>query len=122
MSSDAVVRRLIEDLRALAAECESPFDPHSRLVDALEWMLADPGPRGWNVVLTGEDAHDRLALAEWLDCQATGPAFTSPVWGRGFSQLVAWTLRHGHPVTGQGMRRASKEMLAARRLASQGPR
>jgi hypothetical protein len=62
MAPDDVVRRLIQDLRALKGSWWEKGA--SRLALALEWKLAQPPDREpWRMRLTGDDDHDRLVLA-----------------------------------------------------------
>jgi hypothetical protein len=75
------------------------FDSGDRLAQHLEWRLANPQGDGWDLVVSGDDTQDRLALAEWLDrCANAGP-FLSPSWTRTFSEAAAWILRRQLPIT-----------------------
>ena len=116
MAPHDVVRRLIQDLRALKGSWWE--EGASRLALALEWKLAQPPDREpWRLRLTGEDDHDRRVLAEWLVSTASSPPMTSSPRTRRISEDVGWALYSRCPITNAGLAIADREWPVARRQA-----
>jgi hypothetical protein len=116
MAPDDVVRRLIQELRALKGSWWEAGA--SRLALALEWKLAQsPDREPWRLRLTGDDEHDRLVLADWLLSTASGPPVTSPSRTRRISEDVGWALYSRRPITTLGLALADRNWPVARRQA-----
>jgi len=116
MAPDDVVRRLIQELRALKGSWWGAGA--SRLALALEWKLVQPPDREpWRLLLTGDDDHDRLVLADWLLSTASGPPVTSPSRTRRISEEVGWALYSRCPITTLGLALADRNWPVARRQA-----
>lgn len=116
MAPDDVVRRLIQELRALEGSWWE--GAASRLALALEWKLAQPPNReAWRLSLTGDDEHDRLVLADWLLSTASGPPVTSASRTRKIFEDVGWALYSRCPITAVGLALADRTWPVARRQA-----
>ena len=103
------VYRLITQLRKVTMTAGFPHDPVARLATCLEYVRAlPPERRNRSLTLKGDDDEDRLATAHWLYECAHAPAHCAPPWTRGFSEIMAWVLRHNHPVTDDGVARLAR--------------
>lgn len=95
MTTDDFIVRLIRQLRAPGL-VDFPKDGARRLADHLEWRITQPQGDGFDIVRTGDEKRDRIALAAWLEAGANAGPYLAPPWGRNFSEAMAWVVRNGH--------------------------
>jgi hypothetical protein len=97
MTNDDFIVRLIGQLRA-PGMIDFPHDSARRLADHLEMRITQPLGDGFDIVRTGDEKQDRLALAAWLEAGAHAGPYLAPPWGRTFSEAMAWLVRNNHGV------------------------
>lgn len=64
------------------------------MADVLETRITKPRGDGFDIDVTGKDDVDRANLATWIEKGAHAPPYCAPMYGRNFSEAIAWLLRH----------------------------
>lgn len=102
MTNDDFLVRLIGQLRAPGL-VDFPLDGARRLADHLERRITQPLSDGFDIVRTGDEKQDRIALAAWLEAAAQAGPYLAPSWGRNFSETIAWLVRNSHDVSSESV-------------------
>jgi hypothetical protein len=115
-SPDDYLLRFVQQLRAVEYTYEEPYfaENAQRLAQHIERSLADPQHARFRIECTGNEHKDREIIAIWLDRAAHSAPCLAPSWGRGFSEVLAWALRHEYSIDAESLIRAQYDRLAER--------